>query len=348
MRVAFIASPWVPVPPIGYGGTELVLDTLCRELVRQGHQVLLCATGDSRCPVERTWTYEKALGTDAIAPAAEVRHALDAYEAAVAWGADVIHDHTVTGPLQATVVADGVPVVTTNHGPFDEDLTALYRRVADRGVPVIAISRHQASTAGDVPIAAVIHHGVDLDARPVGTGAAGHALFLGRMSPVKGVHLAIEAARAAGLPLKIAAKLEERSEHTYFERCVRPLLGGDVEYLGEVGGEAKRSLLADALCLLNPMQWPEPFGMVMVEAMAVGTPVVATPCGAAPEIVDDGVTGFLRTDVASLATALGHVAGLDRAACRRAVEARFSAARMATDHLDAYRAAVRRAGLVAA
>jgi glycosyltransferase involved in cell wall biosynthesis len=347
MRVAVIAPPWVPVPPIAYGGTERVLDSLCRELVRQGHEVLLCATGDSRCPVDRSWTYDAALGTDAIAPIPEVRHVLDAYDRARAWGADVVHDHTILGPFHGMAL-QGPPVVTTNHGPFDDELTPLYRRLAAGGVPVLAISHHQASTAVDVPIAAVIHHGVDLDDVPVGSGAGGHALFLGRMSPDKGIHVAIEAARAAGVPLRLAAKMSERQEHDYFEQCVRPLLGRDVEYLGEVGGAAKQALLADARCLLNPIQWPEPFGMVMIEALAVGTPVVATPCGAAPEIVDDGVTGFLRSDVASLATALGHVAGLDRAACRRAVEERFTAARMAADHLDAYRLALRRAGLVAA
>jgi glycosyltransferase involved in cell wall biosynthesis len=347
MRVAVIAPPWVPVPPVGYGGTEVVLDALCRELDREGHEVLLCATGDSRCDVDRTWTYETALGTDAIAPPEEMRHVLDSYDAARDWGAEVVHDHTVLGPFHGSTL-EGLAVLTTNHGPFDEDLTALYQRLAGRGVPVVAISHHQASTADGIPIARVIHHGLDLDGIAVGAGDGGHALFLGRMSPDKGVHLAIEAARAAGLPLRIAAKMRERSEHEYFEHCVRPMLGPDVEYLGEVGGAGKRTLLAEATCLLNPIQWPEPFGLVMVEALAVGTPVVATPCGAAPEIVDDGVTGFLRSDVTSLATALGHVAGLDRAACRRAAAARFSAARMARDHVEAYAAARRRAGLVAA
>ncbi|HJR26141.1 MAG TPA: glycosyltransferase, partial [Acidimicrobiales bacterium] len=299
MRVAVIAPPWVPVPPQGYGGTELVLDTLCRELVRQGHDVLLCATADSRCPVERRWTYGEALGIAAIAPGPELRHALDAHEAIRSWGADIVHDHTLSGPHLA-VGREGPPVITTNHGPFDGDLAALYRRLADR-VPVLAISHHQAATAGDIPIAAVIHHGIDVAGVPIGSGAAGHVLFLGRMSPDKGVHVAIEVARGAGVPLKIAAKMSEKDEREYFDACVRPLLGGgDVEYLGEVGGSAKRALLADALCLLNPIRWPEPFGMVMVEALAVGTPVLATPCGAAPEIVDDGVTGFLRSDVASL------------------------------------------------
>jgi glycosyltransferase involved in cell wall biosynthesis len=167
------------------------------------------------------------------------------------------------------------------------------------------------------------------------------------MCPEKGVHVAAQVARAAGIPLRIAAKMREPAEHAYFTTCVRPLLGGDVEYIGEVGGAAKLALLGEATCLLNPIAWPEPFGMVMVEALACGTPVVATPCGSVPEIVDDGVTGLLGRDAASLATALLQVEDLDRGTCRRMAETRFDAARMAADHVDAYRAALRHAGATA-
>lgn len=330
MRIAVIAPPWVAVPPAGYGGTERVVDDLCRALAADGHDVLLYATGDSSCPVERAWTYESALGTDRISATAELRHVTDAYDIVCQWGADIVHDHTMTGPFYAERFAH-LSVVTTNHGPFDGDLGALYRRLAGR-VPVIAISNHQALTARGIPVAAVIHHGVDVESFPVGTGRGGHALFLGRMNPDKGLHTAIRVARQAGIPLRIAAKMREKAEFEYFEQRIRPQLGGGIEYLGEVGGDAKLTLIGDALCLLNPIHWPEPFGMVMAEALACGTPVVATPEGAAPEIVDDGITGFLRTDEASLVTALGYVEGLDRRACRRAAESRFSARRMAADH----------------
>jgi glycosyltransferase involved in cell wall biosynthesis len=334
MRVAVIAPPWVPVPPPAYGGTERVLDDLCRALAAEGHDVLLYATGDSTRPVQRAWTYETARSTEHASPAAELRHVIDAYETVSRWGADVVHDHTLTGPFYAERHPE-LTVVTTNHGPFDGDLAAVYRQLAGR-VPIIAISRHQAAAARAIRVAAVIHHGVDVSSFPVGTGRAGHALFLGRMSPDKGVHTAIHVARAAGMPLRIAAKMREKAENEYYTQRVKPLLGGDVEYLGEVGGDAKLALLADAACLINPIAWPEPFGMVMIEALACGTPVVATPCGAAPEIVDDGVTGFLRSDVDSLVTAIGHVAGLDRGACRRVAQTRFSAARMASEHAKVY------------
>jgi glycosyltransferase involved in cell wall biosynthesis len=337
MRVAVIAPPWVPVPPPAYGGTERVLDDLCRALAADGHDVLLYATGDSTCPVQRAWTYETARSTEHATPAAELRHVIDAYETIKRWDADVVHDHTMTGPFYAERHPE-LTVVTTNHGPFDGDLGPLYRHLAGR-VPIIAISRHQAATARAIPVAAVIHHGVDVDSFPEGTGRGGHALFLGRMSADKGIHTAIHVARAAGIPLRIAAKMREKAESEYFTQQVKPLLGGDVEYLGEVGGDAKLALLAEAACLLNPIAWPEPFGMVMIEALACGTPVVTTPCGAAPEIVDDGVTGFLRSDVDSLATVVGHVTGLDRHVCRSAAESRFSALRMAREHAKVYRTA---------
>jgi len=335
MRIAIVAPPWVPVPPPAYGGTETVLDTLARALQEAGHDVLLYATGDSTCPVELQWTYAEALGVGVGGAAAEARHAADAYAAAAAWGADLIHDHTLVGPLMAPQVCR-VPVVTTNHGPFDPELSALYRVVA-RQVPVIAISHHQASTAGEVPVAAVIHHGVDVAQFPIGTGSGGYALFLGRMNPAKGVDRAIRVARAAGVPLRIAAKMREPAEHDYFRARVAPLLGGPVEYVGEVGGADKLALLAEATCLLNPIAWPEPFGMVMVESLACGTPVVATPSGAAPEIVEDQQTGFLRTDDDGLAAAVLAAADLDRSACRQAAKERFSATRMAAEHLALFR-----------
>jgi glycosyltransferase involved in cell wall biosynthesis len=203
-------------------------------------------------------------------------------------------------------------------------------------VPVVAISHHQAGTAGAIPIAAVIHHGVDVDAIPAGAGDGGFALFLGRMNPDKGVHTAVEVARRASTPLVIAAKMREPAEREYFEAFVRPLLGEGAAYAGEVDTETKRKLLAEARCLLNPIAWPEPFGMVVVESLAAGTPVVATPLGAIPELVDDGVTGFLRTSLDDLAAAVDEAGTLDRAACRRAAETRFSHRRMAADHVALY------------
>jgi glycosyltransferase involved in cell wall biosynthesis len=327
-----IAPPWVAVPPTAYGGTETVLDTLARGLQASGHDVLLFTTGDSTCPVPRESVLPRAIGVGVGGSATELRHVIHAYEAAE--GADLVHDHTLVGPVYADRFPD-LPVVTTNHGPFQSELGDYYRAIGDR-TPIIAISRHQASTARETPIAAVIHHGVDLDRFPVGSGDGGYAVFLGRMCPEKGVDAAIRVARLAGVPLRIVAKMSEAAEQLYFDRKVKPLLGGDIEYVGELGGEEKLALVGRAICLLNPIAWPEPFGMVMVEALACGTPVVATPMGAVPEIVDQGVTGYTCSGEESLARAVVAAASIDRKACRAAVANRFSAGRMVADHVALY------------
>lgn len=335
MRIAIIAPPWVAVPPAAYGGTEAVLDALARALQAAGHYVLLFATGDSTCPVPTGWVLETAAGVGSATPSTEFRHAINAYD----WlsdEVDIVHDHTLVGPVYAQQFSS-LPVVTTNHGPFQSELGDYYRAISDT-VPVIAISQHQASTARRTRVARVIHHGVDVDAIPVGDGSGGYALFLGRMSPDKGAHTAARAARTAGVPLKIAAKMNEPAERGYFDAMVAPLLGGDIEFIGEVGGGDKLALLGGARCLLNPVAWPEPFGMVMIEALACATPVLSTPMGSVPEILDDGVTGFIRSKESDLAGALLRVDELDRDACRRVACERFSAERMASDHVRFFEA----------
>jgi glycosyltransferase involved in cell wall biosynthesis len=322
----------LPVPPPGYGGIERVLDGLCRALAKAGHDVLLYATGDSTCPVELDWRYDEAPDVRQASRAVELCHVLDAYRRVDEWDADVVHDNTLIGPFVGAR-QEKAPVVTTNHGPFDRDLSKMYRSLAGR-VPIVAISHDQASRAAGIPVAAVIHHGIDVSNVPFGRRASGPALFLGRMSPTKGVHTAIRVAREAGVPMHIAAKMREHEEYEYFKAEVEPLLGAGIEYVGEVSEDVKLALLADAACLFNPIDWPEPFGMVMIEALACGTPVVASPRGAATEIVDEGVTGFLGPDGHALARALTEVDRLDRRNCRSAAETRFSSTRMASEHAD--------------
>lgn len=338
MRIAIIAPPWVAVPPRGYGGIEVVLDDLARGLQSDGHDVLLYTTGDSTCTVPTAWVLRAAVGVGAATPATELHHVVNAYQSVLSWRADIVHDHTLTGPVYSHRFAD-LPVVTTNHGPFGGELGDYYRAIA-ASVPVIAISAHQASTATGTPIAAVIHHGLEVSRFREGTGAGGYAAFLGRMSPEKGAHTALAVARTAGVPLKIAAKMSEAPERMYFDEQVAPLLADDMEYIGEVSGDDKIEFLGEACCLLNPIEWPEPFGMVMIEALACGTPVVTTPNGSAPEIVEDGRTGFLRAKKTELADALTRVGSLDRSACRRAAVERFSVERMVREHVALYRQAM--------
>jgi glycosyltransferase involved in cell wall biosynthesis len=333
MRIGLVAPPWVPVPPPAYGGTEAVVDRLARGFTDSGHEVLLAAPANSECPVTRV-AGSRAAPLDAPVfqdVVAELQHALTAYAAMA--DVDVIHDHTVAGPLYRHLAPD-VPVVTTNHGPFDDAVRQIYLATPD--VPVIAISHSQASQAGDVRLAGVIHHGIDVAGVPVGPGDGGYASFLGRMSPEKGAREAALIARAAGVPLRIAAKVREPAECEYFGSQVRPLLCSVVEYVGELATAEKLELVGDSCALLNPIQWEEPFGLVMIEALASGTPVVTTRSGSAPEIVEDGVTGFLRGDLSGLAAALAAAPGLDRAACRTAAEKRFDTPRMVREHLDVY------------
>jgi glycosyltransferase involved in cell wall biosynthesis len=248
---------------------------------------------------------------------------------------DVIHDHTLTGPLWACTLAERPPVLATHHGEFSDPARRFFAHVAPH-VVVNGISHDQVSHAAGVPVAGVVHHGLDLERFSVGEGKGGYVLFVGRCSPDKGVAEAIEIARAADMPIVVVAKKREGAELRYFEERVAPLLGPGVEYLGEVHPGERDRLMRDAVALVNPIKWHEPFGLVMVESLASGTPVVAFRSGAAPEIVDEGVTGFLCDDQDAAVTALGKVADLERWDCRAAVEKRFTAERMVTDYLRIY------------
>ena len=336
MRIGLIAPPWTPIPPTLYGGIELVVDQLARGLQDAGHDVLLYATGDSTCPVPRQWVLPHAEGQRIGMAVPEIRHVIHAYEAVSE--CDVVHDHSMIGPFHAEHYPD-LPVATTIHGPFNEELTDLYGAMAER-VPIIAISHAQRRDAPEIPIARVIHHGIEASQFPVGDGAGDedgpYVVFLGRMADDKGAHRAIQVARAAGIRVLMAAKMREPLEMQYFADKVEPLLGPDAVYLGEVSHERKLELLAGASALLFPIRWNEPFGMVMIEAMACGTPVLAFPEGAAPEVVDHGRTGFLCDDEDAMVEAIGRLGELKRADCRMAVEGYFSTTRMVAEHVELF------------
>ncbi len=338
MRIGIMAPPWVRVPPGSYGGTEAVIDRLARGFVAAGHEVLLWTTGDSTCPVPRQHIFEKAQGDRMGVAALELRHLIRGYAALRSWGAEVVHDHTLIGPLYAQRFRD-LTVVTTNHGPFNEELSDLYGAVAG-DVPIIAISQDQAARADGLPIASVIYHGLDLEEFPEGDGGGDergpYFLFLGRMAPEKGARRAALAARRAGVRLLIAAKMREPWEHQFYNELVQPLLDDDIVYVGEVGHGERVRLLRGARALVNPIRWPEPFGLVMIEALACGTPVLSFREGAAPELVDDGATGYLCDGVVDMALRMAEVANLERHACRKAAESRFSTQRMVADHLELF------------
>ncbi|HXW33624.1 MAG TPA: glycosyltransferase family 4 protein, partial [Acidimicrobiales bacterium] len=305
-------------------------------LAASGHEVTLYTTGDSSCPVHKRWVLPQAEGMRIGMAVPELRHVMHAYETLS--DHDIVHDHTVIGPFYSERYPR-LPVCTTIHGPFNDELTDLYRALTPR-VPIIGISHAQHRAAPDIPIARVIHHGLEAGAFPFGDGSGDdegeYLLFLGRMSPDKGAHRAIEVARRAGYRLLMAAKMREPWEHAYFDAQVAPLLGTDAVYLGEVDHERKLELLEKARALLFPIRWNEPFGMVMLESMACGTPVLAFPEGATPEVVEDGRTGFLCADEAAMVGALSRLDELKREDCRAAMEGYFSTERMVAEHVDLY------------
>lgn len=332
MRIALIAPPWVPVPPRYYGGTELVIDLLARGYQRAGHDVRLFATGDSACPVSTQWVYDRAQGQRINSIEPELRQALEGY--AAVGDCDIVHDHTLAGPLLAERFTDK-PVVATVHGPFDGERSVIFDRLGPR-THTVAISESQRREAPHLRVARVIHHGIEAETFPFRAEPEDYCLFIGRMDPDKGAGRAIEASRAAGLPLKLAGKMRTADERAYFEEEVAPHLGDTVEYLGEVDHGDKLDLMARARATLFPIAWSEPFGLVMLESMACGTPVLAMPVGAVPEVVADGVTGYLCPDAESMAGALGKLDAIDRRTCRAAVEGYFSADRMVADYLDLF------------
>ncbi|MCS7006270.1 MAG: glycosyltransferase family 4 protein [Thermoleophilia bacterium] len=342
MRIGIISPVWFPVPPEGYGGTERVVSLLADGLVAAGHDVTLFASGDS----------ETRANLEAIFPTApsewightywELRHAVHAIARSDDF--DVVNDHTGLLGLALGGLIDR-PFCHTVHGPLTGPPGVLYEQLCALApnVKLISISCNQRRPHPDLPWIANCPNAIDLSVYPFRRKPGGdYLLFLGRMSPDKGAHRAVAIALETGLPLKIAAKCREPDERRYFEELVRPHLGGDIEYVGEVGHAEKVELLMGARALVNPIDWEEPFGLVVVEAMACGTPVISTRRGAIPEIIDHGRTGILVDSYREMEdpAILELADSLDPTELRREVEERFSPERMVADYLEAYEATI--------
>src|SRR5512133_1294050 len=282
LRIAILSPPWFPVPPTGYGGIEWIVSLLADGLTDQGHEVTIFASGDSRSKATLAWVYEHAPSELIGRTLPEMRHTLAALERAGEF--DVINDHT--GPLGA--VLGGLvktPVVHTVHGPLDGEPGHVYEligKVAPQ-VGLISISMNQRKPKPDLNWIANCHNALDFSVYPCKPHRGDYLLFLGRLSPDKGAHRAVAVAMETGLPLKIAGKLQEPREREYFHELVEPHLVNGIEYLGEVTHGEKVELLQNARATLFPIEWEEPFGLVMIESMACGTPVIATRWGAVPE-----------------------------------------------------------------
>ncbi|SDD96854.1 glycosyltransferase family 4 protein [Actinokineospora iranica] len=338
LRIAMIAPPWLELPPRAYGGIESVCADLVDALVDRGHQVTLVAPGRNRTKATLVNTYREPQQERFCQVAPDVVHAVAVQRLLPDLDVDIVHDHTMTGPLLAGKCP--VPTVVTVHGPVTNELRDYYTHIG-ADVSLVAISTAQCRARPDLPWAGMVHNAVHLDAIPFRADKEDYVVFLGRANPDKGAPLAIQAARAAGLRIVLAGKCGESNEKRYFAREVEPLLGPDAEWIGEVDHEAKTRLLGGARALLFPIRWEEPFGMVMIEAMACGTPVVALRRGSVPEVVTHGETGLICDSPDDLPAALRDVDRIDPARCRQEVADRFTADTMAEGYLRVYRSVLR-------
>lgn len=337
MRIAQIAPLHERVPPRLYGGTERIVSFLTEELVRQGHDVTLFASGDSQTSARLIRCCDMALRFNPAVRDAlpyhlimldEVRRRIDQF--------DVLHFHVdlLHAPLMRDIAGR---TLTTLHGRLDlPDLAPFYAAFQD--LPLASISNNQRGYLGNAHWLGTVHHGLPRDLLPFCPNPDGYLAFLGRISPEKRPDLAVEIATRSGMPLKIAAKVD-RADQVYWETEIRPMVADnpDVEFIGEIGERGKADFLGRAAALLFPIDWPEPFGLVMIEAMACGTPVIAYRRGSVPEIVKENVSGFVVDTIEEAVTAVRRIKDLDRVEVRAEFERRFTAERMAHDYVGVYR-----------
>lgn len=341
LRIGMVAPPWFAVPPHAYGGTEAIVAALTDQLVQRGHEVTLIAAGPPGTRAQRYIRVYDEPRTHLIGTSA-VPEAVIAAEAARCFAdldLDLVHDHTLAGPLLAA--SRRVPTVVTMHNPVGGDTGDYFRRLGTT-IDVVAISDAQRQREPALNWIGTVHNAVDVGSYPFRDEKDDYVLWMGRFSPDKGAHLAIDAARAAGRRILLAGKLREPSERAYFDAEIRRRLGAGVEYVGESNATVKRRLFAGASCLVLPLQWEEPFGLVMVEALASGTPIVTTRRGSTSEIVSHGRTGFIVDRIEELPAAIARAGDLDPRRCRDAALERFDLPVMADGYEHMYRVAIRR------
>jgi glycosyltransferase involved in cell wall biosynthesis len=340
MKIAQVAPLYESVPPHLYGGTERVVSYLTEALVDQGHEVTLFASGDSITQARLIPGCDRSLrlSEDCVDPLAHHAVMLDKV-ISLADEFDIIHFHTdyTHFPFSRNM---GLPNVTTLHGRLDlPDLQPLYEHFSE--MPLVSISFAQREPLGDVNWAGNVLHGLPAKLLNSSEEPGKYLAFLGRISPEKRPDRAIRIALKAGMPLKIAAKVD-RVDREYFETQIKPLLKNPgIEYIGEITESEKAEFLGNAYAYLFPIDWPEPFGLTMIEAMACGTPVIAFSCGSVPEIIDDGLTGYIVTSEKEAVAAVARIPQLSRRQCREIFEARFTDTRMASEYAKVYNAVLR-------
>ncbi len=340
MRVALLSPLFESVPPRLYGGTERVVDWLSRGLIAAGHEVTLFASGDSRphpgvelvAPIEKGIRLQNPPIQDALA----LHYRMMAMVGAQAGDFDIIHSHVDYWMLPLSLMKQ-TPLVTTFHCRLDSHDLALAAS-AFPDAAFTSVSDSQRTPLPGLNWVGTVRHGIPIEEMRFHPNPGSYLAFLGRIFPDKRPEWAIEIAHRSGVPLKIAAKIEGPQSQAYFDSCIRPHVDGkNVEYVGEISESEKNDFLGKALALVFPIDWPEPFGLVMIESLACGTPVLARPFGAVPEVLRSGLTGFVDADIRELAQRVRDLDRISRARCRSWVEERFSIRRMTEDYIDVYR-----------
>ncbi|MBC7230018.1 MAG: glycosyltransferase family 4 protein [Actinobacteria bacterium] len=339
MRIAMVAPVWIPIPPDGYGGIERVLKLLVDELVDRGEEVTLFAAGDCRTRARQRIVLEHAPTQHMGETLFDALHVGQAYREISAGGFDIVHDHSgFLGPAFAGLLP--LPVVHTLHGPFTRDTRLFYENFKN-DCWYVAISRKQMDGCPGLNYLGVVPNGVDVEEYRLQGEKDDYLVCVSRICEAKGTENAVRLALKTGHRILLAGKIDPGADREYFETRVKPLLDGErAVYLGEVSQEEKVRLVSRARAFIFPIQWEEPFGLVMAEALACGTPVLATRWGAVPEVVEHGVTGFLADTPEELEPYLERIDEIDPAACRRAAEERFSPRAMADSYLEIYRKAL--------
>lgn len=338
MKILMIAPPWESVPPRGYGGTEAVVHLLTEELVARGHAVTLFATGDSRTAADLRYVCERSLRTaeDAVDKIPYVsRHAAEAIAMAPAF--DVVHNHAGEEVMALHPLTGGVPMLTTMHCNITPDRKFVWDGYSGHFNTVSWSQRRSMPRVETPRFAGVAYNAIDVASFPFEPAKRDHLLFLARISPEKGAHIAIEVARRAGRKLLMAGKVDA-ADYAYFSGMVAPQIDGkEIVYVGEADAVKKRELYAAAGALLMPIVWEEPFGLVMAEAQACGTPVIAFGRGSAREVVKHGETGFVVDNADEMVEAVQRAHEINPADCRRLMEERFDVPVMADRYLELYR-----------
>lgn len=346
MKIAMIVPPWIKIPPIGFGGIEVVVSLLTEQLVKRGHKVTLFSVGSSRTVAKVSSVFKSEMLPTLDKPSSNIinvmaTHVLAAYQEIAKGGFDIIHDHTWKEGLLCASFLD-IPVLHTLHSPMDSEnkkFYGLFIKNKIKNIHFVSISNFQQQCLPDLNYKGNVYNGIRFERYPFSQDKEDYYFYIGRFNPEKAPHLACEIAKQMGINLLLAGKVNEKAEKEYYDQYIQPYLGNRIRYIGEVGqwSRAKMNLLSRGKAYLYPIQWDEPFGITMVEAMACGTPVLTLKKGSTNEVVEHGATGFVEKGMEELKDSLKHLDAIDPAMCRKRVREMFTAEVMSDKYETVYK-----------